>query len=173
VTAALALTGCGSSSSSKVSADSYVKSVCTSAGSWYRAIQVAGRRLQTTVHNSKSLSTIKSAYVDFVDSLLHATQRAARQVKNAGTPSVNGGEKVSSEVVKAFDSAQSGLKTAAAQVRNAPTGSRTALEAAAGEVQSSVQRALQSMSTLAPHKNPELHAAALRNPSCQRLRALG
>ncbi|MGN6168772.1 MAG: hypothetical protein ACTHQQ_11465 [Solirubrobacteraceae bacterium] len=171
--ATLAPTGCGSSSSSKVSADAYVKSVCTSAASWYRTIQVAGSRLQTAAHNSKSLSTIKSAYIDFVDSLLHATQRAAQQVKHAGTPPVNGGKKISSQVIKAFDSAQRALKTAAAQVRNVPTVSSTAFEAAAGRVQSTIQRALKSMSTLAPQKNPQLHAAALKDPSCQRLRTLG
>jgi hypothetical protein len=29
------------------------------------------------------------------------------------------------------------------------------------------------MSALAPQKNPQLHAAALKDRSCQRLRALG
>lgn len=168
-----ALAGCGSSSSPTVSANSYVKTVCTSAAGWFRTIQLAGRRLETTVHGSKSLSTVKSAYVDFVDSLLHATQRAAHQVKNAGTPSVNGGTKISNEVIKAFDRAQRGLETAAAQVRKAPTSSSAAFQAAAGGVQSTVQRALQSMSALAPQRNPQLHSAALKDPSCQRLRALG
>lgn len=172
VAATLALAGCGSSSS-KVSAGSYVKSVCTSAASWYRTIQVAGKRLQATVHNSKSLSAVKTAYVNFVDSLLHATQQAAQQVKNAGTPSVNGGKKISNQLIKAFDRARRGLETAAAEVRKAPTSSSTAFEAAAGRVQSTVQRALQSMSALAPQKNPQLHAAALKDRSCQRLRALG
>jgi hypothetical protein len=169
----LALAGCGSSSSSKVSAGSYVKSVCTTATSWYRTIQVAGVRLQSTVHNSKSLSTDKSAYVAFVDSLLHATQRAAKQIKHAGTPAVNGGKRISNELNKAFAGAQHGLEKAAAQVRKAPTSSSTAFGTATGGVQSTVQRALQSMSALAPQKNPQLHAAALKDPSCQRLRALG
>jgi hypothetical protein len=168
-----ALAGCGSSSSSKVSAGSYVKSVCTTATSWYRTIQVAGTRLQASVHNSKSLSKDKSAYIAFVDSLLHATQRAAQDLKNAGIPSVNGGKKISNELIHAFDSAQRGLKTAAAQVRKAPTNNSTAFQAATGRVQTTVQRALQGLSALAPQKNPQLHAAALKDPSCQRLRALG
>jgi hypothetical protein len=69
----LALAGCGSSSSSaKVSPAAYVKSVCTAAGSWFSSVQTAGRRLQTTVHQSKSLPKTKTAYVGFVDELLHA-----------------------------------------------------------------------------------------------------
>jgi hypothetical protein len=164
--------GCGSGSS-KVSAASYVGSVCSATATWYRTVQSAGTRLQSTVHTSKSLSDVKSAYVGFVDSLLHATQRAQHQIKAAGTPSVNGGKQISNEVINAFDRAQRGLKSAAAAVRKAPTSSSAAFEAAAGDIQSTVQRSLQSMSALAPQKNPQLHAAALKDPSCQRLRALG
>lgn len=173
VAALLALAGCGSSSSSKVSAGSYVKSVCSTATSWYRTIQAAGKQLQASVHNSKSLSKDKSAYITFVDSLLHATQRAQQQLKSAGTPAVNGGKKISNELTNAFNGAQRGLQKATAQVRKAPTSSRTAFEAAAAGVQSTVQRALQGLSALAPQKNPQLHAAALKDPSCQRLRAIG
>jgi hypothetical protein len=168
----IALAGCGSSSS-KVSAGSYVKSVCTTATSWYRTIQVAGTQLQASVHNSKSLSKAKNAYVAFVDSLLHATQRAAQHLKNAGIPSVNGGKKISNELIHAFENAQRGLEAAAAQVRKAPTNSSTAFQTATGHVQATVQRALEGLSALAPQKNPQLHAAALKDPSCQRLRALG
>lgn len=168
----LAVAGCGSSSS-KVSAASYVGSVCSATAGWYRTVQAAGAKLQSTVRTSKSLSDVKSAYVGFVDALLHATQRAQQQIKGAGTPSVNGGKQISNEVVNAFDRAQHGLKSAAASVRKAPTTSSAAFEAAAGGIQSTVQRSLQSMSALAPQKNPQLHAAALKDPSCQRLRALG
>lgn len=172
VAAVLALAGCGSSSS-KVSADSYVGSVCSATASWYQTVQAAGKKLQSSVRTSSSLSKVKSAYVGFVDSLLHATQRAEQQLRSAGTPSVNGGKQISNEVMNAFDRAQRGLKSAAAAVRKAPTSSSTAFEAAAGGIQSTVQRSLQSMSALAPQQNPQLHSAALKDPSCQRLRALG
>ncbi len=168
----LAVAGCGSGSS-KVSAGSYVGSVCSATASWYRTVQVAGMKLQSTVHTSKSLSDVKSAYVGFVGSLLHATQRAEHQIRGAGTPSVNGGKRISNELINAFDRAQRGLKSAAAAVRRAPTSSSAAFEAAAGGIQSTVQRSLRSLSALAPQKNPQLHAAALKDPSCQRLRALG
>lgn len=168
----LAVAGCGSSSS-KVSAGSYVGSVCSATADWYRTVQVAGRKLQSTVHTSKSLSDVKHAYVAFVDALLQATQRAQQQLKHAGTPSVNGGKQISNEIKTAFDRAQRGLRSAAAAVRKAPTSNSTAFEAAAGGIQSTVQRSLQSMSALAPQKSSQLHAAALKDPSCQRLRALG
>lgn len=170
--AVLALAGCGSSSS-KVSAGSYVGAVCSATASWYQSVQAAGKKLQSSVRTSNSLSKVKSAYVSFVDSLLHATRRAEQQLRGAGAPSVNGGKQISKEVINAFDHAQRGLKSAAAAVRNAPTSSSAAFQAAAGGIQSTVQRSLQSMSALAPQKNPQLHAAALKDPSCQRLRALG
>ena len=171
---ALALAGCGSSSSStKVSPAAYVKSVCTAAGGWFGSIESAGRRLQTTVHQSKSLAKVKVAYVAFVDELLHATQQAEQQLKSAGTPSVNDGKKISADVINAFDRAQTGLKQAAKQVRNTPTNNATAFQGAAGGVQQTVQRALQNMASLAPQKSPQLRAAALKDPSCRRLRSLG
>lgn len=176
VIVAVAMAGCGSSSSStstKVSAAAYVKSVCTSAGTWFRTIQAAGGQLQSTVHKSSSLTDAKHAYITFIDSLLHATQRAEQQLKAAGTPSVSGGTKISAEVVRAFDDAKRGLSGADAQVRNAPTSSAKAFEAAAGRVQQTAQRALQSMASLSPQKNPQLRAAARKEPSCQQLRSIG
>lgn len=172
--AALALAACGSSSSSKkVSPAAYVKSVCTSAGTWFHTIQTAGGRLQSTVHSTKSLKDAKSAYVAFIDSLLHATQQAEQELKAAGTPSVPGGKRIADEVVRAFERAKRGLSSADVQVHKAPTSSPAAFEAAAAGVQRTIQRSLQSMSSLAPQKNPELHAAARKEPSCQRLRAVG
>jgi hypothetical protein len=174
VALALALMGCGSSSSSsKVSASSYVKSVCSAATTWYRSIQTAGGHLQTTVHSSGSVAKVKVAYVAFVDALLHATQRTEEQLKSAGTPSVSRGKEISAQVVNAFEDARIGLTRAAGAVRKAPTSSTTAFETAAGSVQGTIQRALQSMASLSPQKSPELHAAALKTPACQRLRALG
>lgn len=175
-TLALAVAGCGSSSSSsssKVSASSYVKSVCSAAATWYGSIQTAGRHLQTAVHDSGSVAKVKVAYVAFVDALLHSTQQAEQQLKGAGTPSVSGGDKISAQVVHAFDGAKQGLTTAASAVRKAPTSSPSAFETAAGSVQGTIQRALQSMASLAPEKSPQLHSAALKDPACQRLRALG
>lgn len=173
VTLALAAAGCGSSSSTKVSAASYVDSVCTTASGWYRSIQTAGSRLESTVHKSKSVSDAKTAYAAFIDDLLRATERAEQQLKAAGAPSVSGGTRVSNDVISAFDGAKRGLSSAADQIRKAPTTSPKAFETAASRVQATVQRSLQSMSSLAPQKNAELHAAALKDRSCQRLRTLG
>jgi hypothetical protein len=175
VTLALVVAGCGSSSSSpaKVSAASYVNSVCTAAGSWYRSIQTAGQQLETTVHKAKSVSEAKTAYSTFIDGLLHATERAEQQLKNAGAPSVSNGTRISTQVIHAFDSAKRGLSSAAGQIRNVPTSSPTAFESAASHVQATVQHSLQGMSSLAPQKSAELHTAAAKDHSCQALRALG
>ncbi len=171
--AVLALAGCGSSSTKKVSATAYVRSVCTSTASWFRSIQTAGGSLQTKVHSSHSIPSIKTAYVSFIDTLVHSTGRTEQQLRGAGAPDVKNGKSVASEVVNAFDRARRGLENAASEVRKAPTSSSTAFESAAGGVQSTIQRSLASMSSLAPQKNPQLHAAAAKDPSCQRLRSLG
>ncbi len=170
---AIALAGCGSSSPKKVSADTYVRSVCTSTAGWYHSVQSAAASLQTKVHSSPSISSVKTAYVSFINTLLHATSRTEQQLRAAGAPNVKNGKGVASEVVNAFDRARRGLENAATQVRKAPTNSSSAFETAAGGIQATIQRSLASMSSLAPQKNPQLHAAAQKDPSCQRLRALG
>jgi hypothetical protein len=169
----LAVAACGSSSPKEVSASAYVRSVCTSTATWFRSIQTAGGSLQTKVHSSHSIPAIKAAYVSFIDTLVHATGRTEQQLRAAGAPNVKTGKSVASEVVNAFDRARRGLENAANQVHKAPTSSSSAFETAAGGVQSTIQRSLASMAALAPQKNPQLHAAAQKDPSCQRLRSLG
>lgn len=173
VTLALAVAGCGSSSPSKVSAASYVNSVCTTAAGWYGSIKAAGTQLESAEHSAKSISDAKSAYASFLNDVLHATERAEHQLKNAGAPSVSGGTRISNRIVEAFGSAKRGLSTAVDQIRKAPTSSAGAFETAASGVQASVQRSLQGMTSLSPENNAELHAAAVKNHSCQHLRSIG
>lgn len=173
VALAVAVAGCGSSSSAKVSAASYVNSVCTTAAGWYGSVKTAGAQLESAEHSAKSISEAKNAYATFLDDLLHATERAEQQLKNAGAPSVSGGTRISNDVVDAFDRAKRGLSSAVDQIRKVPTSSASAFETAASGVQASVQRSLQGMNSLSPQKNAELHAAAAKNHSCQHLRSLG
>ncbi len=166
--AALALAGCGSSKPSGVSPASYVKSVCTAASSWKNAIEGAGVKLQS-VASSKSLSTTKSAYVSFVNSLASATGVAKNQLAAAGTPSVSNGKSISQTLVQVFGQAKTNLDAAAADAAKIPTTSKSAFSAAANKVQTDVRNSLAGMSRITPEKNPQLHTAAAKDPTCRSL----
>jgi hypothetical protein len=172
--AALVAAGCGSSSSSSssssVSAASYVKSVCSVATSWRNAIETAGNQLETQA-SSKSLPKTKSAYVSFVSALESATASAQSQLNSAGTPSVSGGKKVASTLVSIFTNARSTLQQALSDAKSIPTGNAKEFETQAAKVQTDVRGALAGMSSVAPEKNPALHAAAAKDPTCKSLAA--
>jgi hypothetical protein len=171
VIAALAAAGCGSSSSSSsssVSAASYVKSVCTAATNWRNSIQTAGNQLQASA-SSKSLPKTKAAYVSFVSGLVSATGNAQSELSSAGSPSVSGGKKISSTLVGIFTTAEGSLKQALTDSQSIPTTTQKDFETAATKVQTDVRNALAAMSSVTPEKNPGLHAAAAKDPTCKSL----
>jgi major membrane immunogen (membrane-anchored lipoprotein) len=175
VVLAVALIGCGSSSSSSntVSPAKYVKSVCGATATWFHTIESVGTKLKSTVKPQGPLSQTKAAYTSFVVGILHATQRAESQLKAAGTPSVKNGKQVADSLVRAFTSASRGLTTAAADANRIPTTSKNAFQSAGSRVQGEVQQAIASISTIAPQKNAQLRAAALKDPTCRQLKAVG
>jgi hypothetical protein len=167
--AALAVAGCGSSSnSSGVSAASYVRSVCSSATTWKNAIQSAGTQLQAQA-TSKSLPKTKTAYVAFVSALVNATGAAQSQLSGAGTPKVPNGNKISSTLVEIFTTAKQSLTQALSDAQTIPTASPKAFQTAAAKVQADVRGSLAAMSSVTPEKNPALHAAAAKDPTCKSL----
>lgn len=167
---ALVLASCGSSKPSGVSAAAYVKSVCAAATNWRSAIENAGTKLQS-VAGSKSLSATKSGYVSFIDALASATGSTSNQLATAGTPSVPNGKAIAQTLVQVFSQAKTRLDTAAADAAQIPTSSQGAFNAAATKVQADVRNALAGLSKIAPERNPQLHAAANKNPTCRSLAA--
>ncbi len=170
VVCALAIGGCGSSGSSGVSPAAYVKSVCAAATTWKNAIQTAGAQLETNA-TTKSLAKTKASYVTFVGALENATGNAESQLAAAGSPSVSNGKKISGNLVQIFTAAKASLSRAQAAAGAIPTSSPQSFQSAAGTVEGEVRSSLAGMSNATPEKNPELHTAAAKDPTCQSLAA--
>lgn len=162
----LAIAGCGGSSG--VSPAAYVKSVCTAATTWRNAIQSAGSQLQIG-SASKSLTKTKAAYASFVSELETATANAQHQLSGAGSPSVSDGKKISDTLVGIFARARVSLEQAASDAAAIPTTSTQGFNAAATKVEGQIRTALADMSNATPEKNPQLHTAATKDPTCQAL----
>jgi hypothetical protein len=177
-TTAVALAGCGgssspgSSSSGSVSSAAYVSSVCKAATSWRDAIQTAGAKLSTGV-STKSLVKAKAEYVTFVNSLVTATGQAENQLKAAGSPAVSKGKQISDSLVRIFTNARTTLAQAAVEAAALPTSSAGAFETAASRVVASIRGSLAGMSSVTPERNAQLHAAAVKDKVCQSLAASG
>jgi midasin (ATPase involved in ribosome maturation) len=171
-TAAVAVAGCGSSSSSGVTPAAYVRSVCAAATNWRNSIQTAGGKLSSGV-NTKSLTKAKTEYVTFVNSLVAATGQAGNALRAAGFPSVSRGKQIANSLVGIFNSARHTLANAASEAAALPTSSVHEFEIAASHVVSSIRSSLAGMSSVTPENNAELRAAAAKDKTCQALAATG
>jgi hypothetical protein len=171
VLAALALGGCGSSSPSGATPAAYVKSICTSLTNWSSGIKSAGAQLQASAAGTNSLSKGKQQYQTFVSSLVSVTGRTEQDLKAAGVPAVKSGKSISNALVSAFSQAKAGLTQAATQAAAIPTSNASAYQAAATGVTASIRQTLARMATVRPEKDPQLHAAAAKEPACQALKS--
>jgi hypothetical protein len=171
VVAALALGGCGGSSPSGVTPTAYIKSVCTSLGSWSSGIRTAGNQLQAAATGTRSLAAGKQQYQTFIVALVTDTGRAVSDLKTAGVPAVKNGKQISDALVGAFTQARSGLSQAATQAGAIPTTSAAAYQAAATGVTASIRQTLGQIATVRPERDPRLRAAAAKEPACQALKS--
>ncbi len=173
VTAAVSLAGCGGSSAP--SAGTYVKSICTALSGWRDSVQAAGTALQSAATAGKhvSLTKGKESYLAFVSALLHATTGATASLRAAGVPAVKNGKQVSAMLVDAFAGAQTALTGAAAQAARIPTTTPAAYASAASNVTGVIRTALAGMTAATPRSNPQLSAAAVKQPACSALKAAG
>jgi hypothetical protein len=168
---ALALAGCGGASGAAPA--SYVKSICTTLGSWKTAVEAASVRLQASAPKTTSLSQGKQQYVTFVSALVSATNRAASGLKGAGIPAVSGGQQISNALVQAFSNASSALGRAASQAAAIPITGAAAYQAAASGVTAQIRGSLSGMANVTPRKSPQLRAAAASEPACRTLKSGG
>lgn len=165
--AAVAIAGCGGSSSVRPTA--YVKSVCVALGNWRNTIQSAGVALQSSGATTASRPVAKEDYQRFVASLVTATRHAASALDGAGSPSVAGGQQIAARLTQAFDRATSGLERANNQVGRIPTDSTTDFQRGASAVSSEIKAALEQIAGVTPGENAQLRVAAAKEPSCQLL----
>jgi hypothetical protein len=162
--------GCGSSGSSKVSAATYVKSICSAIAPFEKDVQSRS--------NALNLSTIKdpvqgkTALRSFLAAVAADTEKVVSQLKAAGTPNVSNGKAISDGIVAAFVQLKAALSRAANTAGSLPTSSAQAFKAAAQALGTSVRGSMSSIgSSLSGLRNQALEKAAATEPSCRALAA--
>jgi hypothetical protein len=162
------LAGCGGSSSSAVSASTYVKSICSAIGPFEKNIQARSKAL-----NLASITNVrqgKTALLGFLVAMVTDTDRAVAQLKAAGTPDVGNGKQIASGVVGAFARMKGALAQAAKRADSLPTNSPTAFKNGANKLGNNVESSIGGISAgLAGLKSPELEKAAAGDPTCKTL----
>jgi len=163
----LTLGACGSSSSG-VSAGTYVKSVCQAVGPFEKDVQSRSSALDLST--IKSPQEGKTALQGFLNAVAADTDKAVSQLKAAGSPDVKNGEKVSAAIVSAFTQLRGALGHAVTAAGNLPTSSATAFKTAAVSLGNTVRTSMSNIgSGLNGLSSPELESAAKKEKACQSL----
>lgn len=164
----VALGACGSSSSSSgVSAAAYVKSICSAVGPWEKDVQKRSAAI-SNLGSGASAAQGKKALQDFLGAVVADTDAAITKLKAAGTPSVSNGKAIESAVVDAFTKLKGALSQAETQAGALPTASPDAFRTAAQTLGTTISSSMSGIgASLTPTlKNPDLEAAAKKEPSC-------
>jgi len=167
VACALLWDGCGGSS--KVSANSYVKGVCTAITGYLTSI----RNRENTVKSGATPSSPtqgRQILQSFTNGMLSDTDHAISQLKAAGVPNIGNGDKISSAIVTVFTKVRTALAQAQTQANQLPITTPTAFKSAVTQYVSTFQSSLANVASgLSGLRSPDLVKAAGQTSACQSL----
>jgi hypothetical protein len=158
--------GCGSGGSSKVSADSYVKSVCSAISPLER--DVVNRSSALNNSTASNANDAKKTLQGFLNAIEQDSENAVSKIRAAGTPDISGGKTVSGAIVRTFSELRDAMKVAVAKSQGLPTSSASSFNSAAQAHTTSVRGSLNSIDA-SGLSNPELEKAASKEPACKSL----
>jgi hypothetical protein len=158
--------GCGSSGSSKVSASSYVKSVCSAISPLERDVVTRSSALNNTT--AANATEAKKTLQGFLTAVEQDSAQALSKIQSAGTPDISNGKAVAGTVVKAFTELRAAMKVALNKSNSLPTDSPSSFKTAAQALGASVRGALSNIDS-SGLSNPDLEKAAASQTVCKNL----
>jgi hypothetical protein len=155
-----------SSGSSKVSAKTYVRSVCTAISPLERDLVTRSSALNNTT--ASDATQAKKTLQGFLNAVELDSQHALSQIRSAGTPDISNGQVVATTIVKAFTQLRDAMRVAQTKSNSLPTDSAASFKTAAQALGTSVKGALGNIDA-SGLSNPELEKAAANEPACKSL----
>ena len=152
----------------------YVATLCTTMTDWLTELQELQAQVQATVQPGAEPADAQEALRTFFDNAITATDDLLGAVEEVGTPAVNGGETIHSEITARFQEVRAALEQGRAEVDDLPIDDRQAFITEAADLRESFQSQLEAIgNALAQLSQPELDAAAAEEPSCTGLSPTG
>jgi hypothetical protein len=158
--------GCGSGGSSKVSAGTYVKSVCSAISPLERDVVTRSSALNNS--SASNATEAKKTLEGFLDAIEHDSEHAVSRIRAAGTPDISGGKSVAGAIVKTFSELRDAMKVAVSKSQSLPTSSASSFNTAAQALTTSVRGSLNSIDA-SGLSNRDLEKAASKEPACKSL----
>jgi hypothetical protein len=157
--------GCGSSGS-KVSAGTYVKTVCSAISPLERDVGIRSSALNNST--ATNATQAKQTLQGFLNAIEQDSEHAVSQIRSAGTPDISNGKAVSGAIVSAFSQLRDAMKVAVTKAASLPTDTPTSFNSAAQALTTSVRGSLNNIDA-SGLTNPELEKAASKEPACKSL----
>jgi hypothetical protein len=158
--------GCGSSGSSKVSAGTYVKSVCSAISPLERDVATRSSALNNSP--ASNATEAKRTLQGFLNAIEQDSEHAVSQIRSAGTPDISGGKTVAGAIVRTFSELRNAMKIAVTKSQALPTTSASSFNTAAQALTTSVRGSLNSIDA-SGLSNRDLEKAASKEPACRSL----
>ena len=157
--------GCGSGGS-KITAGTYVKSVCSAISPLERDVSIRSSALNDST--ASNATDAKRTLQGFLNAIEQDSEHAVSQIRAAGTPDISNGKAVSGAIVRAFSQLRDAMKVAVSKSHALPTDSASSFNSAAQALTSSVRGALNGIDA-SGLTNPALEKAASTEPACKSL----
>jgi hypothetical protein len=158
--------GCGSSKSSKVSTETYVRTVCSAIAPLERDVVSRTQALSNTT--APNAVEAKKTLQGFLAAVGRDADRALTHIKAAGTPDISGGEAVAADIIRTFTQLRDAMHSAAGKATSLPTDSPSSYKAAAQALNASVRESLNNIDA-SGLSNPAIEQAAANEPVCKSL----
>jgi len=158
--------GCGSSNSSKVSAGTYVSTVCSAISPLERDVVSRSSALNSTT--APNATQAKKALQGFLVAVEGDAARALSKIKSAGTPDISNGKTVAGTITKTFTELRDALRLAVTKSKSLPTDSPSSFRTAAQALGASVKNSLNGIDS-SGLTNPDLQKAAAGERACKSL----
>ncbi len=157
----------------EVSPDEYVGSLCTAFGDFQSTLAEGQATVQQAAAGGLDPEAGKEQLSSFFSEAAAASEEAANEVEEAGTPDVENGEQIAEAIGAAFGGITQALEQAQTEIEALPTESEesfaTAAQNLATNLQDSVGQVGEGLEQVA--QSPELEQAAEENEACQELEA--
>jgi hypothetical protein len=145
-----------------------VRSICTAVGPFEK--DVAARSNALNAATLTSAAEGKKAVKDFLTAVSADTDKALSGLQSAGTPSVEQGKAISTEIVGAFKQLRQAIGSALTQAKSLPTTSSQAFTNGANQLGGTVRSSLGGITaSLGKLRSAELEKAAAKEPACTAL----
>lgn len=155
-------------------AGEYVATLCTSMSAWLGELQELQAQIQVDVQPGAEPVEAQEAIRTYFDNAITATDELLGTLDEVGTPAVDGGATIHSEISSRFKEVRDALEEGQAKVDDLPVDDRQAFIKEAADLRESVQSQLEAIGgALAQLSQPELDAAAAEEPSCGGLSPTG